>query len=162
MKLPAKSITHLFSLALSKPFPDKWMRGTDRPYIVFEYARYGSLNDQTNLSVKELARAMSHTLRGLQYLKSKQITHRDIKPENLLVSSRWPMMIKIADFDLITSKDIMKTLTGTADFHRPRALDGFFNGQYVYFCSRRMGCWRHFFCIQRLSWPPHTQVHTER
>ena len=42
---------------------------------------------------------MNQCLRTFHYLaKNKHLFHRDIKPENILVTSRQPYTLKLADF----------------------------------------------------------------
>lgn len=87
--------------------------------LVMEYARHGALLNQSQLTASELASSMSQTLDAMDYLQKKGITHRDIKPENILVTSKTPLTVKLADFDLHGNGDLMSTFCGSPLFNSP-------------------------------------------
>lgn len=78
-----------------------------QPYLVMEYAPYGSL-DQTlienngALPQATAVRYIIQALRGLAYVHEAGIVHRDLKPENLLLKqdSSGETCAKIMDFGL--------------------------------------------------------------
>ncbi len=82
-------------------------RDTGQPYLVMEYAPYGSL-DQTliknNGALPEATavRYIVQALRGLAHIHQAGIVHRDLKPENLLLKQdpSGETSVKIMDFGL--------------------------------------------------------------
>ena len=68
-----------------------------------EYLPLGNLahaHRASPIAFEETFIVLSQTLQGLEYLNSRGYIHRDIKPANILVSSRSPLVIKLADFGL--------------------------------------------------------------
>lgn len=63
-------------------------------FIQNEFCQGGSLAEKIeekrvsgqNFSEEELKKILRHTLKGLQYIHSKQLAHLDIKPENIFIS----------------------------------------------------------------------------
>lgn len=77
-----------------------------------EYLPLGNLQEQHRVSpitIEETVTLLSQGLEALDYLNSIDLAHRDIKPANILVQSRQPFSIKLADFGL--AKDISALLT---------------------------------------------------
>nr|POF26278.1 calcium/calmodulin-dependent protein kinase type ii delta 1 chain [Quercus suber] len=52
------------------------------------------------IAFEEIAAILQQALRAVIYLNSRGFIHRDIKPANILVSSRSPLVIKLADLGL--------------------------------------------------------------
>ena len=65
-------------------------------------------------------------LSALQDLHERRdpIVHRDIKPANILLQSRDPLHIKLADFGLSRAKDDLTTMCGTAMYLAPEVWRG--------------------------------------
>ena len=73
----------------------------NRIYVVMEYLKNGSLEDEASGAYVHLSRAkrlMIDVLRGLEYAHSKNIVHRDIKPANILIGDAYEG--KLSDFGL--------------------------------------------------------------
>lgn len=88
-----------------------------------EYAASGSLLDESQsckFNDREGRTIIYQTLQGLTYLHEQGVIHRDLKPGNILVTTRRPMHIKVADFG-ISSKvaDMHNTLCGTCLYAAP-------------------------------------------
>ncbi|KAK0630797.1 kinase-like domain-containing protein [Bombardia bombarda] len=69
--------------------------------LVLEYFPLGSLHDQAKarpLSNFDQEMLLHSGLQALDFLHSHTMMHRDIKPQNILVRSREPMDIVLADF----------------------------------------------------------------
>jgi len=90
-------------------------------YIVFEYAKGGSLFDfvrRTGLLSEQLARHYFNAiLEAVSYLHSSGIAHRDIKPQNILLNSS--LEILLADFDLASPIGNYKGVVGTSGYMAP-------------------------------------------
>eukprot|EP00826_Nyctotherus_ovalis_P050257 TRINITY_DN6143_c0_g1_i18.p1 TRINITY_DN6143_c0_g1~~TRINITY_DN6143_c0_g1_i18.p1 ORF type:complete len:299 (-),score=61.13 TRINITY_DN6143_c0_g1_i18:157-1053(-) len=90
-------------------------------YIVFEYARGGSLFDfirRTGVFSEQLARHyFAHVLDAVSYLHRSGIAHRDIKPQNILLNSSLDVLV--ADFDLAGAVGNYKGVVGTAGYMAP-------------------------------------------
>jgi serine/threonine protein kinase len=52
--------------------------------------------NKKTLSLQTVTRLMEHTLKGLMFLKEKNIAHLDMKPNNIIVSS--DLSAKLSDF----------------------------------------------------------------
>ena len=76
---------------------------TPTPVIFMEHLSLGNLADvhaASPIAFEETATILSQALQAETYLNSRGVIHRDIKPANILVSSREPLVIKLADLGL--------------------------------------------------------------
>ncbi|KAL9584902.1 MAG: hypothetical protein Q9212_001836 [Teloschistes hypoglaucus] len=94
------------------------------PQLILEYLPLGNLEDQDrqrNISDDETVITLHQSLLALTYLhgQTPSIVHRDIKPQNILVQSRDPFHIKLADFGLSKASDYLVTLCGTHTYLSP-------------------------------------------
>jgi serine/threonine protein kinase len=80
-----------------------WNLDVERPFLVFEFARAGSLADEV-MSLRDQGRVyhpvralerIREVLRALAKVHDRGLIHRDVKPANLL---RFGESIKVADF----------------------------------------------------------------
>ena len=64
---------------------------------------------------------LHQSLLALTYLHEQKpsIVHREIKPQNILVQSRDPLQVKLADFGLSKAGDYLSTLCGTHTYLAP-------------------------------------------
>jgi serine/threonine protein kinase len=64
---------------------------------------------------------LQQSLSALKYLHEHKpsIVHRDIKPENILVQSRDPLHVKLADFGLAKASSYLNTICGTGTYLAP-------------------------------------------
>ena len=65
-----------------------------------EYLPLGNLHDAhyaCNLELDETFTVLRQALLGLEYMNSHGFIHRDLKPANMLLTSRYPISIKLAD-----------------------------------------------------------------
>lgn len=68
-----------------------------------EHLTLGNLDDVhavSPIAFEETLTILSQALRAETYLNNRGVIHRDIKPANILVSSRDPLIIKLADLGL--------------------------------------------------------------
>jgi serine/threonine protein kinase len=92
--------------------------------LILEYLPFGNLEDQhhqRSISDDEAMTILHQSLLALTYLhgQTPSIAHRDIKPQNILVQSRDPLYIKLADFGLSKASDYLSTLCGTHSYLAP-------------------------------------------
>lgn len=72
-----------------------------RIYVVMEFLKAGSLEDETEggyVAVSRAKRVMIDVLRGLEHAHSKGIVHRDVKPANIMIGDSGEG--KLSDFGL--------------------------------------------------------------
>ncbi|KAG5975112.1 hypothetical protein E4U55_007853 [Claviceps digitariae] len=98
-----KKLHHKNILKLITATFDPW------PQLQLEYMPYGSLQDLQKLTVLETKDVAIQSLSALVYLHGKGLADRDISPRNILVKTRNPLCIVLADFGL--SKDAMELET---------------------------------------------------
>src|SRR5437762_1633932 len=90
--------------------------------MVMEYLPLGNLEDQhekRRFSENEILAILVQTLFALEHLHGRSIVHRDLKPQNLLLKSRDPLHVKVADFGLAKEGKHLETLCGTATYEAP-------------------------------------------
>ncbi|RSL94134.1 hypothetical protein CEP52_012822 [Fusarium oligoseptatum] len=99
------------------------VRGEDGPQLIMEFAACGSLLDQSqsrNFTDREGRTIIRQTLEGLKYLHGKRVIHRDLKPGNILLATRKPIHVKVADFGISGSAaDEYNTQCGTELYAAP-------------------------------------------
>ena len=88
-----------------------------------EYLPRGNLIDEQRnggmFSMKECVLLLRQGLQALVHLHAHGYTHRDIKPANILVLSRTPFHIKLADFGLSKSSSELLSFCGTLGYVAP-------------------------------------------
>jgi len=94
--------------------------------MLLEYLPLGNLHDQDKyrrITEREIVTVLSQSLDALRAVHAEGLTHRDIKPENILVQSRDPLHIKLADFGLSKAACDLKTFCGTHLYAAPEIYD---------------------------------------
>ncbi|KAI9842956.1 MAG: hypothetical protein M1837_006693 [Sclerophora amabilis] len=100
---------------------------TPMPLLVMPYFALGNLDDQHGIAPITFSETISllyQSLQALEYLHScrvdrRRIAHRDIKPANVIVVSRFPFHIKLADFGLAQDRSDLMTCCGTLHYLAP-------------------------------------------
>jgi eukaryotic-like serine/threonine-protein kinase len=87
----------------------------DRPYIVMEYVKGGTVGDKLtrrgrSLATNEALELLCQLCDGLGHAHSKKLVHRDIKPQNLLVRET-DGCLKITDFGIARAAEETTRLT---------------------------------------------------
>lgn len=99
------------------------VRGDNGPELIMEYAAAGSLLTQSSLCTfndHEGREIIKQTLQGLEYLHTRRFIHRDLKPGNILLATRDPIHVKLADFGLtVNATDVCNTICGTPMYAAP-------------------------------------------
>ena len=81
---------------------------------------------------------MKQIMLGIRYLHSQDIVHRDIKPGNILVASKTPLRLLLADFDVSKCLDpevetsLMTSNVGTLVFKAPEFFQRTTSGKIEY------------------------------
>ncbi|SPQ20563.1 58b91467-99f2-4e1f-b778-eb56634c081b [Thermothielavioides terrestris] len=93
------------------------------PRLYLEYMELGNLsleNKRLPFRHQDCWDILRQSLSALVYLHCRRepIAHRDLKPQNILVKSRNPLHIKLADFGLAKAGSL-KTYCGTATYRPP-------------------------------------------
>lgn len=92
-----------------------------------EYLQLGNLQDQhhaNTINVGDMVECMHQCLKAVTFLHHHNVTHRDIKPLNILVSSRSPFNIKLADFGLAQDRSTLRTFCGNQEYSAPEIFLG--------------------------------------
>ena len=95
-------------------------------YFFFENLK--NLHDENLIAVKETIEIFAQIFKALQYLHSRGVAHRNLKSKNILVEFRFPLCIKLADFDFANDKLDLKTICGTQQYI---ALEIYSNSEYT-------------------------------
>ncbi|KAH6622886.1 kinase-like domain-containing protein [Chaetomium tenue] len=101
--------------------PGRWI-------LVMEYCQHGNLEQmirdpKKHFKKSEIAEILKQTAEGLRYIHGQGITHRDLKPDNILLRSKSPLSLALADFGLADrksdSRSRMETICGTTPYMAP-------------------------------------------
>ncbi|KAI9670781.1 MAG: hypothetical protein M1817_003892 [Caeruleum heppii] len=97
------------------------------PLLVMPYFESGNLEDAVGITVVETISLLYQSLQALVYLHyyridRKRIAHRDIKPANILIVSRVPFCVKLADFGLAQDRSDLVTHCGTLAYVASKVL----------------------------------------
>ncbi len=89
-----------------------------------KYVPFGNLACQDFIT-EETLQLLCQGLQALEYLHSYSppLAHRDIKPVNILVWSRMPFVIKLADFELTKNDSMLKTFCESNEYAAPEIWD---------------------------------------
>lgn len=95
------------------------------------YFPLGNLQDlsrESRITEEETVDLLLQALKALEYLHARRVAHRDLKPENVLVESRHPFSIKLADFGLAKDTADLETFCGTLFYAAPEI---YLKGKYT-------------------------------
>ncbi|KAK2595005.1 hypothetical protein QQS21_007259 [Conoideocrella luteorostrata] len=93
------------------------------PKLVLEYISGGPLSQLENITISESVLVLTQCLSALTLMHKNQLAHRDISPNNILVKSREPFVVVLADFGLSKNAAELRTQCGTAPFAAPEVLE---------------------------------------
>lgn len=92
-------------------------------FLVMEYCESGSLIDEaarSSFNISEIYLILKQLSLALEYTHERKIVHRDIKPANILVKSREPLHVVLADFGLASAQEsFLSTICGTELYLAP-------------------------------------------
>ncbi|MCJ1246659.1 hypothetical protein MMC30_003868 [Trapelia coarctata] len=97
------------------------------PQMILEFLPLGSLKAESKrqkITDREILTVLCQSLDALRTIHEQGLTHRDIKPENILVQSRDPLHIKLADFGLAKATYDLWTICGTRHYAAPEIFRG--------------------------------------
>lgn len=125
------------------------------PFLVMEYAPYGSLRQlhphHAKLPLVMVVHYVNQIVEGLQYAHDQKLIHRDLKPDNVLIGQRGNLLLSDFGVALIAqttnSHNPEADFAGTAAYMAPEQLRGmpqFASDQYAlgimvyeWLCGRR-------------------------
>jgi eukaryotic-like serine/threonine-protein kinase len=120
-KLDHPHIIHIYDFGLTD---------ADTPYLVMDYAPYGTLRQRyprgTQLPLAAVAYYAEQVADALQYVHEHQLVHRDVKPQNMLVSTDNQIILNdfgtaIISYSLIPN---VVDFEGTVIYAAPEQLEG--------------------------------------
>ncbi|KAG6000948.1 hypothetical protein E4U54_001226 [Claviceps lovelessii] len=133
VSMPLDRLTHRHNSDVLQPHLLKLINATFDPWpqLELEFMPHGSLTFLADLKVTETKQVAIQSLSALVYLHAQGLAHRDISPNNILVKTRHPLHIVLADFGL--SKDAMELITkcGTEIYSAPEIFDPDYNQNYT-------------------------------
>lgn len=107
-ELSHPSIIRVFDFAIER----------DLPYLVMEYAPYGTLRTRhpsgSCLSLETIVPYVKHIAATLQYIHAQKLVHCDIKPENLLLGKNQEILLSDFGIAAIAHKTSSLTMQGWA------------------------------------------------
>ncbi|EFY85386.1 CAMK family protein kinase [Metarhizium acridum CQMa 102] len=103
-----KNLIHLFDV-IDDPYPQ----------LVLEYIPGGPLSQLENITISESMLVLTQCLSALTLIHENGLAHRDISPNNILVKSREPLVVVLADFGLSKDAEQLLSKCGTAPFAAP-------------------------------------------
>src|SRR5690349_19591533 len=87
------------------PLLDFGIGSDDVPFLVMEYAPYGSLRDRypkgSRLPLSTIVSYVTPIASALQHAHDQHLIHRDVKPENMLVGLH--QQVLLTDFGIVTA-----------------------------------------------------------
>ncbi|TWU71290.1 hypothetical protein ED733_001624 [Metarhizium rileyi] len=94
------------------------------PELRLEYIPGGSLSElEGKISVPDTVLVLTQCLSALSYLHAKQLAHRDISPNNILIRSRAPFNVVLADFGMCQDAKHLRTRCGTTQYAAPEIFE---------------------------------------
>ncbi|KAG8415249.1 hypothetical protein J3458_009111 [Metarhizium acridum] len=93
------------------------------PQLVLEYIPGGPLSQLENITISESMLVLTQCLSALTLIHENGLAHRDISPNNILVKSREPLVVVLADFGLSKDAEQLLSKCGTAPFAAPEIFE---------------------------------------
>lgn len=102
-----------------------------------EFLEGGDISKHMALETAVVIEMLHQCLQALAYVHAKGVKHRDIKPNNIMMHSRDPVMVKLADFGLASTSPVSATNCGTLLYSAPEMLSS--DGRQRY--DQRIDIW---------------------
>ncbi len=84
--------------------------------LYFPLGSLKNLHNENSIAQQETIDLFFQALNTLRYLHSRDVMYRDLISKNILVKSRFPLSIKLADFGLANNKPDLKIFCGTREY----------------------------------------------
>lgn len=114
-----------------------------------------NLSQVRSMSESDIRLLLQQLLEALTLLHSARITHRDIKPSNILVRSKKPLSVNLADFSLGNDRSFQYTFCGSNMYVAPEVVENAIYTEAIDIWS--LGVVALQYCRNWAEWPTEMQ-----